>query len=148
MLIKRIGGCIVCMMLLFMSACVLQQEDTMTHKAKIQVDPTKYTLFLKNLDFEMAKLALIRTGAAVPFNERKGRDDLFGVYHTKSTDNWWFLSVSDIGETGVILMYVYANTLKNETIKNKALENVNTFLSLYGTKLQPTKVTVTSNKAN
>jgi hypothetical protein len=136
MFIKRISGCIACMVLLFMSACVLQQEDTMTHKAQIQVDPANYPLLLKSLDLEMAKFGLIRTGADAGLNALKDREVLFGVYHTKPTDNWWFLSVHDIGVGGTVDVRVYARTLKDESVRKAAVLRVNVVLAVYGAQLQ------------
>lgn len=132
---KRVFTLIFCAS--FLNACITKQAPVMTHKAKLNVSPTQYAQFWASLDKEMTQFGLVRTGADAGLNHLYKREVLFGVYHLKGDDTLWFLDAEDIKKVGVVDLYVYAKTIKNESARLTALERVNFALATYGGKLEP-----------
>jgi hypothetical protein len=121
-----------------------QQDNLMSHKTQLPVSPLLYQQFWANLDIEMTKFGLVRTGPAITFDKRTGKDAFFGVYHVKGDNTKWFLSAHDLGKVGVVNINVYAKTIKEEKLQLEALDRVNSVLAIYGGGLE--KIKINQNK--
>lgn len=123
-------------MLPMISACSPPQPVLpVTHVAYVHLDPTRYPEFLSRMDAEMAHVGLSRYGGKHPvLSDLHGRDVLYIDYRFQVSD-MGFLSLDDIVKHGVIVVYVYADYIKDEKTRTEAMTRLDTVLNVYGARV-------------
>lgn len=129
----RIGFAIVAGLAIVLGAC--GEARSPTHEAALVIDPARYGELVKKFDEAMQDCGLARYGAAPGLDELRGRKVLYFEYRQHKSDNWAFVTATDLLNAGTVDIRVYETALLDVQRRKDAMARLAELLADFGVAL-------------